>query len=226
MFYELKRMIMPGYKKVNEEHAPGRTPEDYKRARSFLNKFTFLNGHEIEILLEIAKVVGDDSQDGSIPRGTYSKVADNLGLVYDKKVYVGGEETIKTAPYIPYIYENKKRAAQKILQSFFTIYLLQSMGLMYITMDDLQKELNNSKKEFQKAYINTLDPTYDLNGEKVDRFLHAIMTQDIEEMFDVIENPPESSFIQRTEEKLQKKHEELAAYNDVKEESNLNDNQI
>lgn len=209
---------MPTYKKVNEEHAPGRTPEDYKRAQSFLNKFTSLNGREIEILLEIAKVVGD-SPDGSIPRGTYKQVADNLGLSYEKKISIDGTETTERVSSTSYVYENKKRASQKILQAFFTIYLMHSMGLMYITIDDLQKELNNSKKAFQKAYINTLDPTYDLNGEKVDRFLHAIMTQDIEEMFDVIENPPESPFIERTEKKLQKKHEELVAYNNVDEQN-------
>jgi hypothetical protein len=216
---KLKRMIMPAYKKVNVEHAPGRTPEDYKRARSFLNKFTFLNGHEIEVLLEIAKVLGDDVSNGSLPHGTLSQVAQNMGLTYEKTVMVDGTETKKEYPHSPYVHQLKERAAKKVLQSFFTIYLMHSMGLMYITIDDLQKELNNCKKEFQKAYINTLDPTYDLNGEKIDRFLHAIMTHDIEEMFDVIENPPESPFIKRTEEKLQKKHEELAAYNDVDEQN-------
>lgn len=91
---------------------------------------------------------------------------------------------------------------------------------MYNPLEDLQRELNKCKKDFQKAYINTLDPAYDLDRSKLDMFLHTIMTQNIEAIKSLSEEPPESPFIQRIEEKLQRKREEMAAY-DIKEERDV-----
>jgi len=203
---------MPAYKKVNEERADGRTPNDYKYARKFLNQYSNLNGREIEVLLEISKVLGDDYQGGELPFGTLSEVANNLGLKYKRTENINGEEVEKEYNYASYVSQIRQRAAKKILHSYFTIYLLHSLGLMYIPLEDLQKELNKCKKDFQKAYINTLDPAYDLEETKHDQFLHAIMTQNIDAIKSLVEEPPESPFIKRVEEKLQKKHEELAAY--------------
>jgi len=204
---------MPKYNKLTEEGSEGRTPEDYKYARHFLNKFSNLNGREIEVLFEISKVVGEDVKPGGLPHGTLSEVAKNLGLKHKRKVTINGEEVEKEYHYASYVSQIKQRATKKIVDAYFTIYLLHTLGLLHVSLEDIQEELNKNKKEFQKAYINTLNPAYDLESKKHDQFLHAIMTQNLSAIKELMEEPPESPFIQRVNEKLQKKHEEIAAQN-------------
>lgn len=203
---------MPQYKKRADGAPDDKEPEHYKYARKFLNQYSFLNGHEIEILFEIAKVIGDNLAPGKLPYGTYSKVAESLGMKYLKTTIIAGRETKKEYNYSAYISQIKQRIAKKVVHAYFTIYLLHTLGLMPLLLDDVQKELNNNKKAFQKAYINTLDSAYDLDSKKVDQFLVAIMTQNIDAICELTEKPPESEFIKRTKENLQRKHEQQDAY--------------
>jgi hypothetical protein len=203
---------MPKYNKLTEDGSIGRTPEEIKYARKFLNEFSFLNGREIEVLLEISKVIGENVEPGGLPRGTLAKVAENLGLKHKYKRMKGEQSIEKEYPYATYVGQIKQRATKKIIHAYFTIYLLHSLGLMHISLEDIQNELNKNKKEFQKAYINTLNPAFDLEGKKQDQFLYAIMTMNIEAIRNLTEEPPESPFIQRVEAKLQKIHEDRMAY--------------
>lgn len=164
--------------------------KDYTYLQKLLRKHSIFPEKEIEVILEIRKFKDENKKQNS-KRGMYANVAKQMKLYYPQKESLNIDIDTKCIPYAAFIKSLENRTIDRITRAFFSFHLLYRLGLLPVILKEMERQINDNKKDFQNAVFQTRNVLFYIDQKEVIGLLQITFNLDILKLNDWSKNIPE-----------------------------------